>query len=767
MAKEGHEPWLDNKELLPGMDWKQAIGKAIKDSELFVALLSSHSVSKKGFFQRELKKALVELEEYPGDDIFVIPVRLDACEPLLEKLEEIHWADMSSTYEEGFRQLLQTINYKEKSRIRAGMVPKRISLGGNAILAWGESGDRSGEVLIGPNPGGESKPIIIDGSQNDFEREVGNSQNLYSKYNFYLFLYLGLSAVVIYCIYLATGKNMANWTQFLLLLILLAMLSILSISIRHSVERYLRAKDDAYRVGIINFLKENGFRLKYLSLLKNGLKALKKIYGGPCSGRALGTSVMIALFYSSFSFLICWVFGAEGKIGDVSILMKTKAVCRFFHFFHVLAVFLFGLISSSFLTSLYIELRWHYYYERIRNEWTQSLFEKSKRRKVVWSLIFSILNTGGGLLCIAGFISPVLLFTMPLDVSFKLLFLAISIYSGCMLFSRRTGDLTLTLPLVGFLAGCAGGLLISTSISVYKCGLIGSGAALLSFFAVGAPGERRNALTAITVTTSVLLISFFYVYVVETGLIKKDPQLYEEIGFVVEYINELFFYSQVRLSQTLPGGLFLIVLPCINGIFDFISLAASRFLGIHLFLSLRKEPRFIFTAWLNLFVHAALDFFIATMLMCGLALTFCLIFKGINFAFSFFEMDRPIPIELLVNSIEQEPFSAFSVWAMFVLFSTLVPTFIHFMIVASSGVCIGIVPKKGLFAMSKYLDKIDCMPENLRNNVIRHASIYISLIWPFGIIISVLFFVIVWSIFAHLIEPSVNIFQSLVGNVIQ
>jgi hypothetical protein len=59
------EPWLDVERLQPGQNWRQTIESAIKASAFFVALLSSNSVNKRGYVQKELRTALDVLQEMP------------------------------------------------------------------------------------------------------------------------------------------------------------------------------------------------------------------------------------------------------------------------------------------------------------------------------------------------------------------------------------------------------------------------------------------------------------------------------------------------------------------------------------------------------------------------------------------------------------------------------------------------------------------------------------------------------------------------------
>jgi hypothetical protein len=85
-------PWLDKESILLGQNWENEIGKAIKNSRYFIALLSANSVAKRGYVQKELKGALEEQDKFPESGIYLIPVRLDDCEMPYEKLGKIHFS---------------------------------------------------------------------------------------------------------------------------------------------------------------------------------------------------------------------------------------------------------------------------------------------------------------------------------------------------------------------------------------------------------------------------------------------------------------------------------------------------------------------------------------------------------------------------------------------------------------------------------------------------------------------------------------------------
>ncbi len=101
--------WLDEKKLLPGQNRKLEIRQAIKTCSHFLILISSHSTTQRGHFQKELKYALDLLDEFPPGEIFVIPIRLDKSQVIYEKLEDIHYTDFFPSYESGLKKVIQSI----------------------------------------------------------------------------------------------------------------------------------------------------------------------------------------------------------------------------------------------------------------------------------------------------------------------------------------------------------------------------------------------------------------------------------------------------------------------------------------------------------------------------------------------------------------------------------------------------------------------------------------------------------------------------------
>ena len=79
LAEGWIDPWLDEEKLLPGQDWDLEIYKATRDADSIIICLSSTSVAKEGYVNKEIRRALDIAGEKPEGAIYVIPLRLDNC----------------------------------------------------------------------------------------------------------------------------------------------------------------------------------------------------------------------------------------------------------------------------------------------------------------------------------------------------------------------------------------------------------------------------------------------------------------------------------------------------------------------------------------------------------------------------------------------------------------------------------------------------------------------------------------------------------------
>ncbi|MCP4353758.1 MAG: toll/interleukin-1 receptor domain-containing protein [Desulfobacterales bacterium] len=113
IQKQGIIPWMTRKDIKAGEKTEIAGRRAIKDSNYFLALLSTSSVNERGAFQKELKQAFDMLAEFPQGEIFIVPVRLDDCNTNNEALNDLHIIDLHKTsWNSGLQRIIQALQQK-------------------------------------------------------------------------------------------------------------------------------------------------------------------------------------------------------------------------------------------------------------------------------------------------------------------------------------------------------------------------------------------------------------------------------------------------------------------------------------------------------------------------------------------------------------------------------------------------------------------------------------------------------------------------------
>ncbi len=106
LQQRGLRPWMDTIDILPGEDWELAISEAIRKADCFIPCLSKRSYNKRGAIQKEIKQALDIWLEMLGNDIYLIPVRFEACD-MPPRLAKFQRADLFE--EGGFDKLVEAI----------------------------------------------------------------------------------------------------------------------------------------------------------------------------------------------------------------------------------------------------------------------------------------------------------------------------------------------------------------------------------------------------------------------------------------------------------------------------------------------------------------------------------------------------------------------------------------------------------------------------------------------------------------------------------
>src|ERR1700686_934926 len=96
LLQDGFKPWLDEKNLKPGMEWRDEISRQVREASAVVVCLSQES-ERPGFFKQEIRFALDVADEKPEGIIYIIPARLDPKFNVPERLQKWHWVDLFQT----------------------------------------------------------------------------------------------------------------------------------------------------------------------------------------------------------------------------------------------------------------------------------------------------------------------------------------------------------------------------------------------------------------------------------------------------------------------------------------------------------------------------------------------------------------------------------------------------------------------------------------------------------------------------------------------
>jgi formylglycine-generating enzyme required for sulfatase activity len=129
LLEDGLDVWMDKENLLPGQDWELEIRRAVRAADVVVVCLSQQ-FSQEGFRQKEVRLALDTAMEQHTGEIFIIPARLEACEPP-ESLSRYHWVDLFA--EDGYARLLRALQVRAEkigAALRQSAADPRQAAGG-------------------------------------------------------------------------------------------------------------------------------------------------------------------------------------------------------------------------------------------------------------------------------------------------------------------------------------------------------------------------------------------------------------------------------------------------------------------------------------------------------------------------------------------------------------------------------------------------------------------------------------------------------------
>lgn len=116
LASRGIEIWLDRKSIDPGVRWKQAIRRAIREGSFFIACFSDHYMTRSvTYMDEELTLAIEILRQHKTDVAWFIPVKLsntnisDRDIGAGETLQDLQFVDLAQDWDRGVQRILELI----------------------------------------------------------------------------------------------------------------------------------------------------------------------------------------------------------------------------------------------------------------------------------------------------------------------------------------------------------------------------------------------------------------------------------------------------------------------------------------------------------------------------------------------------------------------------------------------------------------------------------------------------------------------------------
>lgn len=108
----GIDAWLAEEKLIAGQNWQEEISQAVKDSDVFILVLSNNVLTKDGYFQKEIRIAYDVAEYKAPGSIYIIPIRLEDCQ-VPDRVAQYQWINYFE--ERAHEQLLKALLVKAES----------------------------------------------------------------------------------------------------------------------------------------------------------------------------------------------------------------------------------------------------------------------------------------------------------------------------------------------------------------------------------------------------------------------------------------------------------------------------------------------------------------------------------------------------------------------------------------------------------------------------------------------------------------------------
>ena len=402
---------------------------------------------------------------------------------------------------------------------------------------------------------------------------------------------------------------------------------------------FKRLEDPGHRQRFRLELSCEGQLRVYRMLLVQGLWSIRRHFKKRWSMGAYGTCMFWSLVYALVFFLITWLIGGSGKLGNVEFLPEN--IPNFRKFFYILFTSLLG-----------------YCIYRFSMNWSELLLSGAPAGRLCRTVAFTSSYTALFITLGIFSITETLVDSVFIGLSAATIIIVVSLGTWFSVVSR------------GFVRNLGGPIWIPNIASILIT-LVFTSATIASAFFVSFYGQVSRGMEA----GALMMIAFAAgtVFTVRKSSIAGSISVTAfPVGALVACVGLIVFTfnSNVR-NLALTILIFFTILPVINAAVDWISWGVSRYLGMKI-INLKNINL------MEMISHLIIDIILAIVLLFLLALIIVISFEIVNFLFHFFHgTEVAVDIRKVAEAASIEPWGVDGLWLTLMLLTTIIPTALH------------------------------------------------------------------------------------------
>lgn len=424
-------------------------------------------------------------------------------------------------------------------------------------------------------------------------------------------------------------------------------------------------EDPTYRSEIAAKLRSASVGAVYRDMLAAGLAFLERRMGAPGSAKALGVSIVLAIVYAWATFALPWGLGAPGTVGGFVLLAEAPQPSRAITGVVIVVwppIFYYCVIAL----------------DRCIDQIARSFRIRMLRRvkKHVRRFKYNCLNFAYRLLS-----GTVRIAAIGVNITLKILIVVLLLTATVITLDKsKIMSENARLPFTAFAAAAIYFLMVK--ITTYQ------------------QAQLEKSYTISRLMEGVFAISLMAVSI---GLTSDDGLLNAIVLILL---------------------LFFLVLPVVNGFWDWLSWMATRRLGAHLLRHLGQGVSWRERA-IAVLGHGLLDLAAAVALMLSMAFVLALGFEVYN-ELAIRQRGQPVfALGPFIDAAAADPLLT-GFWLTAMLGTTLVPTFLHVGILIASPLALAFLPDARRLELAAGLEGYDALPEDKQAAVRRKTAWWLT-----------------------------------------